>query len=63
MTMRDLDSRIAGEGSGHDWGWVGSWGIIIGVHRCVKCGQLASEENVRDGDCLAALSSTKGGRG
>jgi hypothetical protein len=21
----------------HDWGWVGFWGLIFGVHRCKRC--------------------------
>lgn len=54
---RELDAQVAEKVSGHEWGWIGTWGIIVGVHRCAKCGQFATEENVRDIICLAALQS------
>jgi hypothetical protein len=30
----------------HNWGWIGVWGIIFGVHRCQKCGVVASEKSI-----------------
>jgi hypothetical protein len=30
----------------HDWGFLGAWGIILGVARCKRCGCVATDKTV-----------------
>ena len=32
----------------HDWGWIGAWGIIYGVHRCRQCGIVATPAQIAE---------------
>ena len=30
----------------HNWGYIGLWGIIFGVHKCVTCGVVAQPKTL-----------------
>ena len=45
--------RASADHDFHDWETGDKWGVILGVSRCKKCGEIASHERMR-GWCAPA---------